>query len=96
MQLERFTEIEAFAARVEPYLLAHEATHCLMLGLLTTLPRDPAPADEAPYMALVAEDEAVALVAMRTRPEQRACRARFFSRRERQQCRHDGRQQQRS
>ena len=53
MQLERFTDIGEFAARVEPYLLAHEATHCLMLGLLSTLPREPMPADEIPYMALV-------------------------------------------
>ncbi|HEY7343589.1 MAG TPA: GNAT family N-acetyltransferase [Ktedonobacterales bacterium] len=68
MQLERYTDIDAFAARVEPYLLAHEATHCLMLGLLSTLPRTSMPADEVPYMALVKDAGAVVLVAMRTPP----------------------------
>jgi predicted GNAT family acetyltransferase len=68
MQLVRFADIDEFAARVEPYLLAHEATHCLMLGLLSTLPRGPMPADEIPYMALVENAGAVVLVAMRTPP----------------------------
>lgn len=68
MQLARYTDIDEFAARVEPYLLAHEATHCLMLGLLSTLPRGPMPADEIPYMALVEDEGAVVLVAMRTPP----------------------------
>lgn len=68
MQLERFADIDEFAARAEPYLLGHEATHCLMLGLLSTLPRGPMPADEIPYMALVEDAGAVVLVAMRTPP----------------------------
>jgi len=68
MQLTRFANIDEFAARVEPYLLAHEATHCLMLGLLSTLPRGPMPADEIPYMALVEDAGAVVLAAMRTPP----------------------------
>src|SRR5690349_1101576 len=68
MQLERFADIDVFAARVVPYLLAHEATHCLLLGLLSTLPRGPMPADEVPYMALVEDQGAVVLVAMRTPP----------------------------
>ncbi len=68
MQLERLSDIVEFAARVEPYLLAHEATHCLILGLLATLPRGPMPADEIPYMALVEDEGAVVLVAMRTPP----------------------------
>ncbi|HEX5159076.1 MAG TPA: GNAT family N-acetyltransferase [Ktedonobacterales bacterium] len=68
MQLARFADIDEFAARVEPYLLAHEATHCLMLGLLSTLPRGLIPADEVPYMALVEDEGVVALVAMRTPP----------------------------
>jgi predicted GNAT family acetyltransferase len=69
MRLERFGDIEAFAARVAPYLLAHEATHCLPLGLLATLPGEPLPGGEAPYMALV-EDAGgtVILVALRTPP----------------------------
>jgi predicted GNAT family acetyltransferase len=68
MRLARYVDIDEFAARVEPYLLAHEATHCLMLGLLSTLPRGPMPADEIPYMALVEDAGAVVLVAMRTPP----------------------------
>ena len=68
MQLQRFTDIGEFAARVEPYLLAHEATHCLMLGLLSTLPRNPKPDGDLPYMALVEEQDEIVLVAMRTPP----------------------------
>jgi uncharacterized protein len=68
MRLERFTDIGEFATRAEPYLLAHEATHCLMLGLLATLPSEPLPGGETPYMALVEDQDVVALVAMRTPP----------------------------
>ena len=68
MQLARLTDIDEFAAQVEPYLLAHEATHCLMLGLLSTLPRGPMPADQIPYMALVEDEGAVVLAAMCTPP----------------------------
>ncbi|HEU5349740.1 MAG TPA: GNAT family N-acetyltransferase [Ktedonobacterales bacterium] len=68
MQLQRFDDIEAFAARAEPYLVAHEATHCLMLGLLSTLPSSPMPGDKTPYMTLVEQDNAIVLVAMRTPP----------------------------
>jgi uncharacterized protein len=68
MRVRRFGDIEAFAARVESYLLMHEATHCLMLGLLAMLPREPLPAEQAPYMAVVEEGDAITLVAMRTPP----------------------------
>lgn len=68
MRLERFGDIGAFAARVEPYLMAHEAAHCLPLGLLATLPGEPLPDGETPYMALVEDQGAVALVALRTPP----------------------------
>lgn len=68
MRLERFADIGEFAQRVEPYLLAHEATHCLMLGLLSTLPRGSVSTDEIPYMALVEDQDAIVLVVMRTPP----------------------------
>jgi GNAT superfamily N-acetyltransferase len=68
MQLARFADIDEFAARAEPYLLAHEATHCLSLGLLATLPGEPLPGGEIPYMALVEDQGAVVLVAMQTPP----------------------------
>ncbi|HET8909568.1 MAG TPA: GNAT family N-acetyltransferase [Ktedonobacterales bacterium] len=68
MQLRRFTDIDEFAACVELYLFAHEATHCLMLGLLSTLPRVPQSGDEIPYMAVVVEQANVVVVAMRTPP----------------------------
>ena len=68
MRLERFADIGAFAARVEPYLLEHEATHCLMLGLLSTLSREPVSDADLPYMALVEERGKIVLAAMRTPP----------------------------
>lgn len=68
MRLERFGDVGTYAAQVEPYLLGHEATHCLPLGLLATLPAEPLPNGEMPYMALVEQQDAVALVALRTPP----------------------------
>ncbi len=37
MRVTRYTEVAAFAARAEPYLLQHEAEHNLSLGLLSNL-----------------------------------------------------------
>lgn len=68
MRLTRFDDVAAFRARAEPFLLAHEAAHCLQLGILATLSEQPAGYPLPPYLALVEEGEHVAAVALRTPP----------------------------
>jgi predicted GNAT family acetyltransferase len=70
VHLQRFDDIQAFAARAEPFLLAHEAEHCLPLGILSTLQAQQNPwGADAPYLALVEDDAgAVVLAAVRTPP----------------------------
>lgn len=58
MRLTRFTDIARFSRRVEPFLLANEAAHCLQLGLIATLLRQPDVYSEPPYLATVATDAA--------------------------------------
>lgn len=68
MQVVRFEEVEAFYARVAPYLLPHEAEHNLTFGLLGTLRHDPKRFPEAIF-ALVEDNGAVQLVGIKTNPE---------------------------
>lgn len=68
MRLRRFDDVATFRARAEPFLLAHEAAHCLQLGILATLSEQPAEYPLPPYLALVEEGEHVAAVAVRTPP----------------------------
>lgn len=69
VNVQRFGDVGAFAARVEPFLLAHEAEHCLQIGILATLPQQPnAWGEDPPYLALVEHDGEIVLVAIRTPP----------------------------
>lgn len=72
MKVERFTDATAFAARAEPYLVRHEAAHCLAIGICGSLravpPKQIASAQPPIYLALVAEGDAVLAVALRTPP----------------------------
>jgi predicted GNAT family acetyltransferase len=68
MRLTRFDNVATFRARAEPFLLAHEAAHCLQLGILATLSQQSAEYPLPPYLALVEEGEHVAAVALRTPP----------------------------
>ena len=69
MELQHFDDIQAYAVRAEPFLLANEAAHCLPLGILTTLQAQQNPwGADAPYLALVEDADKVVLVAMRTPP----------------------------
>src|SRR5262249_51131478 len=60
VRLIRFADPAAFATRVKPFLLAHEAEHNLLLGITGGLvraaaapPSPPAPPARRPYLALV-------------------------------------------
>ena len=68
MEVIRFDDVNAFYARVESYLLPHEATHNLTFGLLQTIQHDPGRFMMATF-ALVEHDNAVQLVAVRTSPD---------------------------
>jgi predicted GNAT family acetyltransferase len=68
MELTRFDDAAEFSRRAEPFLLAHEAEHNLMLGICSTLLQQPGYYESAPYLALVAAGEEVVAVAMRTSP----------------------------
>lgn len=67
MQLKRFENAEDFYQRVEPFLLANEAEHSLILGLCSTLVRQPG-YYQNPYLALVEDGETVLAVALMTPP----------------------------
>ena len=67
MQVRRFDNAAEFYNHVEPFLLAHEAEHNLILGLCTTLIKTDT-YREAPYLGYVEKDGEVAAVAMRTPP----------------------------
>lgn len=67
MRLHRFEDINQFYPRVEPFLLAREAQHCLMLGLCTTLMKANI-YEQPPYLACVEDQGEVVAVALRTPP----------------------------
>jgi hypothetical protein len=68
MNVIRFDNVNAFYARVAPYLLPREAEHNLTFGLLSTIQNDPTRFPE-PLFVLVEHDGAVQLVALRTNVE---------------------------
>ncbi len=67
MQVIQFDDVEAFYARVEPYLAAHEAEHNLTLGIMSTIRNNPL-RYEQPFFALVEQDQAIQLVVLMTPP----------------------------
>jgi predicted GNAT family acetyltransferase len=70
MQLHRRNDADEFAGEVGPFLLAREAEHNLLLGILGGIREEGGPyADVEPYLAFVRDDAGrVALVAVRTPP----------------------------
>lgn len=69
MQVERFHDVEVFAARAETFLLAREAEHNLMLGIISTLRRFPEQYAHPVYLGVATERDEVVAVAMRTPPQ---------------------------
>ncbi|MGH2516727.1 MAG: GNAT family N-acetyltransferase [Ktedonobacterales bacterium] len=66
MKLTRYDDATPFYDRAEAFLLAHEAEHCLMLGLRATLIQQPDYFGAPPYLALVEEDAEIVAAALRT------------------------------
>ena len=68
MELTHFPSAEAMLAEAGDYLAAREAEHNLPLGILGTLRDHPEVYPDPPYLAAVIDQEAVALLAVRTPP----------------------------
>ena len=68
MQLTRFTTAAEFQAQAETFLVAHEAEHNLMLGLMTSLAFKPDLYPGQPYFAVVADAGRVTAAALMTPP----------------------------
>ena len=63
-----YDDANAFYTQIEPYLLPHEAEHNLIFGLLSNVRHNPARFPDA-LLALVEDQGAIQLVALRTDPE---------------------------
>jgi hypothetical protein len=69
MRVMRFTDLAAFAARAQPFLFAHEAEHCLPIGILSSRLAGYQDNGEPPYLSCVeVQDGRIALVAIQTPP----------------------------
>jgi len=68
MELTRYTDVAAFYQRAEPYLMQHEAEHCLMLGICSALLSNMQRLESEPYLATVEDAGDVITVALRTPP----------------------------
>jgi predicted GNAT family acetyltransferase len=68
MQLMRFGDPAAYYVHVKDFLEAHEAEHCLMLGICTTLMTQPDNGREPPYLAAVQQEDRVIAAALLTPP----------------------------
>lgn len=53
MEIKRWDDARAFSDRAEAFLVAHEAHHNLMLGIVAVLVEDPTRWGTAPYLATV-------------------------------------------
>lgn len=67
MQLRRFEQAAEFYEQAESFLLAHEAEHCLMLGICSTLIKNNTYL-YPPYLAYVEDEGKIVAVVMRTPP----------------------------
>jgi predicted GNAT family acetyltransferase len=68
MHLTRYTDANAMQQAAGAFLGAHEAEHCLLLGILASLIQRPDPPRHQPYFAVVREADAVVAVALQTPP----------------------------
>lgn len=67
VELRRFEQAAEFYEQVESFLLAHEAEHCLMLGICSILLKDNT-FQFPPYLAYVEDEGKIVAVVMRTPP----------------------------
>jgi GNAT superfamily N-acetyltransferase len=68
MDLRRYDDVGAFLAAAEPFLVAREAEHNLILGVSSNLRAAPEEFTGAPYLATVLANRRVVAAAMQTPP----------------------------
>jgi predicted GNAT family acetyltransferase len=68
MELKRYEQAADFATAAEPFLGAHEAHNCLLLGLTTQLREPQRPGALPPYFAVVEDGGQVVAAALMTPP----------------------------
>ena len=69
IRVRRSPDAEAFLALAGPFLGEREAEHNLLLGICSSLLRDPEPFGQGPaYLAIVEDDDRVIAAALRTPP----------------------------
>ncbi len=68
MELKRYTDVAEFYQRAEPFLIEHEAEHCLMLGLCSGLLNNMQQLESEPYLATVEDEGIVVAASLRTPP----------------------------
>lgn len=68
MQLMRFSDVAAYYEHAKGFLLAHEAEHCLPLGICSTLIAGSNFSAAPPYLAVVEQGERIAAAAVMTPP----------------------------
>jgi hypothetical protein len=68
MELRRYRDVVAFLEAAEPFLVAREAEHNLILGVTSNLREAPEEFTEAPYLATVLANGRVVAAAMQTPP----------------------------
>ena len=70
MDVRTFTDVRTYLAEAEPFLVAREAEHNLLLGVAGTLRDRPDAYPERPYLAIVRAGHDPVLVAIQTPPWQ--------------------------
>jgi uncharacterized protein len=68
VQVERFSDAQAFLDAAGPFLSEHEAEHNLLFGIAATLITDSERYREQPYLAAVRRDDEVVAAAVMTPP----------------------------
>ena len=63
MKITKFNDASQYYQRVESYLIQHEATHCLLLGIARSVCNQ-----NMPYLTVVENDRAVVATAIQTPP----------------------------
>ena len=68
MKISRFDDANQYYQKVESYLIQHEATHCLLLGIAKNICNTIKDRRNMPYLIVVEQDGAVVATAVRTSP----------------------------
>ena len=75
IRVRRSPDARSFLAEAGPFLTEREAEHNLLLGISSSLLRDPSPFGQGPaYFAIVVDDDRVIGAALRTPPTTSCCR----------------------